>query len=74
MCNNHRTEVDGPHVTEICRRRVIVGEAHVDLEDSPSWTDDDLPIVPPDWHACDAAGARDLAGALIEAARLLEDA
>lgn len=71
-CTDHRTEVDGHEVIEVCRRAVTFGEATVDIEDSPAWTDDDLPIVPPDWHACDAKGARDLAAALIEAARLVE--
>lgn len=77
-CNDHRTWVDPINhrdVTEVCRRVVTVGEATVELEVSPSWTEPaDLPIVMPDWTACDQAGARDLAAALIEAARVLEGA
>lgn len=46
-CTDHRTEVDGHEVIEVCRRAVTFGEATVDIEDSPAWADDDLPIVPP---------------------------
>ena len=73
-CTDHRTEYDMGDVSEVCRGSVTVGEATVDLEASPSWTEDDLPIVTPEWTSCDAKGARDLATALVEAARLIEDA
>lgn len=74
-CTSHRTERDRDEVNEICRHAVTVGEATVDLEWSPSWeTDHDMPIVLPEWFSCDEAGARDLAQALSEATRLIEEA
>ena len=75
-CTSHRVEEDGSDRIEVCRRDVTIGEASVLIEDSPAWAHDPFhagPIAPPQWNECDAPAARDLAAALIEAARLIED-
>ena len=72
-CSHHSTDPDG---APICQHSVTFGDFTVDIEDSPAWPDDERhQVVPPDlpdtWVT--AAGARDLAAALIEAARIVED-
>lgn len=77
-CRDHITETDSDdgHDVEVCRRHVTFGPFTVDIEDSPEWPDEERrQIVPPDlpgtWVTPD--DACQLAGALIEAARLIED-
>lgn len=73
-CTKHITDPDG---APICQHSVTFGDFTVDLEDSPAWPDDERwqvvpPNVPDSWVS--AADARQLAAALIEAARIIEDA
>lgn len=76
-CDRHIIEEDTDgSANDVCRTTVTRGPFAVDVEDSPAWPDGERrQVVPPDlpdtWVT--AAGARDLAAALIEAAQLIED-
>lgn len=76
-CDNHiiEEETDGS-ANDVCRAKVTIGPFVVDVEDSPAWPEDERhQIVPPDlpgtWVT--ASDARDLAAALVEAARIVEE-
>lgn len=76
-CDDHiiEEETDGT-AADVCRTAVTRGRFAVDVEDSPTWPADERnQIVPPDlpgtWVT--AADARDLAAALVKAARLVEE-
>lgn len=72
-CTDHLVEEDTDgSVTEIHRGKVTRGGIAVELEESPSWDETDLPIVCDGYTSVDAAGARQFAAALLEAARLIE--
>lgn len=75
-CTDHRTYRDRGEVDEVCRSSVTVSGITVDIEDCPTWPDDERrQVVPPDlpdtW--VNPADARALAAALVEAARLIDD-
>lgn len=77
-CTTHLLEEDTDgSAADVCKAAVTRGRFTVDVEDSPAWHDDErCQIVPPDMPfdvSCSAADARDLAAALIEAARLVEE-
>lgn len=72
-CSRHLIDDDG---SPVCRGSVTCGDFTVDIEDSPAWVGDPNhggPIVPPDYIELTPAGARDLAAALVAAARLYEE-
>lgn len=70
-CTSHKTDPDG---ADVCQHSVTVGDVTVTIEDSPSWPDvERRQIVPPEITDCDAQGAREMAAALLEAARLVEE-
>lgn len=67
-CDSHIIEeaVDGT-ASDIHRGHVTVGEITLNIEDSPDWPDDCLPIILPDIIDCDVDGAIALAHALLNA-------
>lgn len=75
-CTSHIIEEDTDGTAaDVCRTKVTIGPIVVDIEDSPAWPDDERDqIVPPDFPETwiTKEGARYLAAALIEAARLVE--
>lgn len=68
-CTGHRQDFDG---SEIHHGSVTRGDVEVILEDSPSWPREGSMPVQVDVQEADADGARELAAALLEAARLLD--
>lgn len=75
-CTRHIIEEDGlGGADDVCRTRVTIDRFTVDVEDSPAWCDGERDqIVPPDISSCSAEEARLLAAALLETARLVEEA
>lgn len=72
-CTDHLIEEDTDgSATDIHRGTVTRGEVTLTIETSPQWSSNDLPILVDEFMTVDAAGARDLAAALLAAARLLE--
>ena len=70
-CSQHY--IDALEGYPIHKHTVTQGSATVVIETAPEWTGpDDLPIWTHEAPAFDAAGARDLAAALLEAAQLLD--